>query len=92
MVWPSGKPILYGGPRDVEFYLNEELVLTTDFLGIALVEGMDITYIDLNGDEATYRMGGIGVVLREEREGSPPSGLDTLHIYSTLKVELQPVV
>lgn len=90
MVWPNEGRTLQGGPRYVEFYLDEELVLRTDPTGnIPLVEGTHITYIDSEDNEATHRIGDVSIILREERVGSPPSGLDELHIYSTIKVELQ---
>lgn len=90
MAWPGAKPELSPPLKNIEFYLNESLVLELDNLGFTLVEGMNVTYIDYAGEEVTHRIGDIHVILREERFGSPPSGLGDLHVTPTLKVNLQP--
>lgn len=90
MAWPTTKPELNPPLRSIEFYLDEVLVLELDDLGFTLVEGMSVTYIDFQGEEATHRIGNIYVVLREERTGSPPSGPGDLYVTMTVKVELQP--
>lgn len=90
MAWYTGKPEMSPPIKDIEFYLGEDLVLVCDPFGVTLVEGMYVTYINLAGETVTHRIGGITVVLKEERIGSPPSGLGNLYLKPTVRVELQP--
>ncbi len=90
MLWSDGKASLHTPIQTVEFYLDEELVLVCGSFGLTLVEGADITYISLDGETRTHRIGGVEIVLQEEQTGVPPSGPGSIQLASTIRIKLQP--
>jgi hypothetical protein len=90
----------FEGPNDpgwrrshAEFWLGEELVLSVSSIDVLPFEGMYVTYRNLAGEEVTYRVGDVTLVLQEEQEphsGDPPPGPSPIYLRPTIKVALQP--
>lgn len=99
MPWYTGpiRPPITDG--DVEFWLDEELQLTTqtDDLAFIPTEGMFVTYKNPEGVEETFKVGDVTLVLvASETGGHPANPPDpaipgSVVLHPTIKVVMQTV-
>ncbi len=94
MPWPTEGEAPSWRESHAEFWLDEELVLAVTTIDVMPVEGMYVTYINLAGEEVTYRVSDVYIILREGKvvpDSDPSPGTHHLYVRPTVKVELQPV-